>query len=988
MNMARLSNPTRLGLSILLSCFVVPATGLPAAADPAPIGVRYGEHAGFGRIVFDTDDGAGVSVDREGDVLRVKLGGAALLPDGRPPHNVLGISTGSAAVVIELAAKAGVRHLVVDGHLVVDVLDPILPAPGLHSAQIAVEIAPPRLPLGIRRSVHEIRPPTADAVSQMPSEHGEPPKTEPAGSKVGPAYLVSATAPIPARLTERPTTAAELPQPLDGHAKSPPSAIAAVVVERLDPGPGHQLAVPFAPQVGAAAYRRGGEAVVVFDERKPIDLQGLKDDPVFGSATVQLLPTATILRLRLPILAELRLKRSNGSWIVTAIGGDAIPSVLRPIAPAVSDKRVLLPAAQPGSVLSVPDPATGGVLLVGTQRDAGEGVAVARRAPDFILIPTWQGVVVEAVSDNLTLRAVTTGFALTTDGASSLTASSNADPAAALAAEAGRLTRIFDFPALPTDALMNRLQGAIVVASSTPTQTRASARKAVAESMIALGLGSEAQAVLKLASIGDARSQDDPSLLGLSAIAGLLSGRADEAASLDEHALDGTDEIAFWRAVRAAQRTEGSPEAAQVFANTVALPQSYPAELRRRLLPIVAETMAVGGQVDAARRLLEQQKANPDLDLARALLAPGSEAERVAALSRMDGLAAGSDRLVRVRAARAAVELRLAEKLITPAQAAETLGKLLFAWRGDEREIELRLRVADLLGQAGEWRDALQLLRETQDGWPDHEKILSDRLRATFEQALQPPAIAHLRPFDLVSLAGENADLLPAGEAGQRLAEQISKQLLALDLPGRAGPLLEKMLKDVAPGVARATLGAELASLRLQQADVGGALDALKMTAFAGLPIPLVESRTVTLAKTLGLKRDFTGARDALVQLDSEAGDRALVDVAEVGKNLPLALEAWQRSASRLVPRSGPLDEAQGRVLLRLAGAASAAGDNSVLTGLRTQDVARVVGGKTADLLRLLTSQPVEAVGDLPRGGKEMMLAHSVQAALSPVASR
>ena len=87
---------------------------------------------------------------------------------------------------------------------------------------------------------------------------------------------------------------------------------------------------------------------MVFDERKPIDLSALQNDPVFGQATVQLLPNATVLRIKLVSPAELRLERRAGAWIVTAIGGDAVPAPLQSILPDQAGGTVNLLAPQPG----------------------------------------------------------------------------------------------------------------------------------------------------------------------------------------------------------------------------------------------------------------------------------------------------------------------------------------------------------------------------------------------------------------------------------------------------------------------------------------------------------------------------------------------------------------------------------------------------------------------------------------------------------------
>jgi hypothetical protein len=235
--------------------------------------------------------------------------------------------------------------------------------------------------------------------------------------------------------------------------------------------------------------------------------------------------------------------------------------------------------------------------------------------------------------------------------------------------------------------------------------------------MVTLGMGIEAQSVLGLAAAGDGRLADNPDVIALQAIAALLAGHADGVDKLDDVRLSGTDEIALWRAVAAATRDEGSPQAAPVFAAELPLLLAYPEPLRDRLLPLAAETMALGGERAAARQLLDGRPTDHALDLARAFVmqedAQTSGADPKPALNLYDALAREPDRLVRARAAARAVELRLTSGTLTPAQAADVLDKLLFAWRGDVRELALRLRVAELRRRADQARPALELLRET-----------------------------------------------------------------------------------------------------------------------------------------------------------------------------------------------------------------------------------------------------------------------------------
>ena len=171
-----------------------------------------------------------------------------------------------------------------------------------------------------------------------------------------------------------------------------------------------------------------------------------------------------------------------------------------------------------------------------------------------------------------------------------------------------------------------------------------------------------------------------------------------------------------------------------MFAATLPLALAYPAPLRARVLPLAAETMVRGGARDAARRLLAARPEDATLGYARALL-DEADGRTAPALARLDRLVRSRDRKLAARAAVHAVELRLRTGRISPAQAADALDPLIYAWRGDARELAVRLRVADLRIETGAWRRALELLRDTADGpaaeaWPDQVAAVQERMRA------------------------------------------------------------------------------------------------------------------------------------------------------------------------------------------------------------------------------------------------------------------
>jgi len=442
--------------------------------------------------------------------------------------------------------------------------------------------------------------------------------------------------------------------------------------------------------------------------------------------------------------------------------------------------------------------------------------------------------------------------------------------------------------------------------------------------------------------------------------------------------------------VRGAMQREGAPDAAAGFAATLPLLLAYPPALRDRLLPLAAETMVLGGEAAAAERLLDQRKDDAGLDLARALLA--DQRNQVApALALYDRLTQSPDRKLRGRAAVRAAELRLRTGAFTAAQAADALDKLIYAWRGDRQELALRLRVAALRQQSGNWRAALALLRETGDGdlaqtWADQKPAIRARMTDVFASAVAEDAHAALQPLDLVALLDENPDLLPGGEAGRALAGRLADRLVALDLPNRADPVLAKLLAATPPGVTQAELGSRLAALRLEQGDPTGALEALSASTADKLPPPLDEARTITFARATAARGALAPAVAALAALGTPAADEVRATLLEQAKDWPGAAAALASYAQQAVPADGMLAEAPARVLLRLASAAAQAGDESLLARLRDRELARMPEGKLADMFRLLTERPVQGVGDLPRAAQEAALARAVPAALKSLA--
>jgi tetratricopeptide (TPR) repeat protein len=999
------------------------ALAATAARAEEPVAVRAGSHPGFGRVVFEWPATVGYTVAREGDRVLLSFERPGRFDtEGvrrRLPRQVTSLDAAGTTVAIEVAPGATLRHYRLGTRIVLDVaradaappaaraaptvaaplpLPPPLPPPEARALAAAPE---PRAPAPPRADLLPSAAPAPAARAVIASPAPLPPAPLP---QVSPA--VASTEPVRPLETSAPAPDAPRPAAQSAPAAPPPAlpgpAVAAPAPAGTGPvslaaravrnAPHPSVVLPFAATTGFAVLRRGDWVWVVADEARPVDLRPLRADPVFGSAEVAVTQAATVIRVRLPDEAAVRLARTE-----RGVRLEVLPEGFPPgnaLAAAVREEggRVGLTVEAPGAaaVVHLSDPDTGERLLIGTLGDGEGRVPVGRAYPEFSLMPTQRGVAVLAWSEHVTLRPADNAFALTAGqtmprGLAITPGQQGVDLSLATRAP----TRSFDIPSLPESALAERLRLLRAETAAAPPLARARPRMMLAETMLALGFGPEAHAVLALAASEDPVAAASPRWAALAGAAALLAGRIEEARGpLSDPRLDGTDEITLWRAWLAEQT--GAPPAvtAPKFAAAAPLLPAYPLPLARRIAPAAAEAMLEGGEVEVAEALLARLGGLPELALARAMLieARGRIDEALAAYQALDRL---RDRRQRVRALARAVEVALREGRIGAPEAAARLEPLLYAWRGDAAERALRLRAAELRAQSGDWSGALVLLRETASLFPDRAGDIRARLGEAFAALFRDGAADTLPPVEAIALFEENADLLPPGQAGDEMVARLAERLVALDLTARAGITLKRLMdRQPERGIDRARTGLRLARLKLADGDAAAALAVLGGSEPHQPPPALATERLVLRARALAASGDPPAARALLARSEEPAALDARAELAAQAGDWAEAVAALKRLARSSLPAPGnPLDGDQRRILLRLAVAASLSGETETLSGLARDHGAAMATGPLSEPFRLLTGGPVRGASDLPRVSAELRLAREMPRILAALAT-
>ncbi len=710
------------------------------------------------------------------------------------------------------------------------------------------------------------------------------------------------------------------------------------------------LFLPFEASVGAAAVARGDELLFIFDTARPFDLSAVRDDPLGARSSVRLLPEATVLRLPGRRADQVGLRRlSNGWFIGPREPGDTPGS----ITPRMRGAELSLPIQAPGRVVVVPDPRSGGDLLVGTTRSDHDAVTASRHGSVATIEKTILGIVITPLSDRLELRPTTDAFLLSGAAPAAL-----APEGAILGQDAETGPRVMSLNDEPVAVLYRRFKAATAAAAAAPAASRFLPRLAAAQDALALGDGRQAATIARVAAADDAREATAPCPQLVLAAAALIDHHAEGTDLLDDPELAVAGEVGFWRAVKLAERDPSSPEAARRFAANLALLRVYPAPLRNMLVPLAAESLARAGSTAQAALVSTLQPAR-QLDFAEALLAE-RQGRKAAALAELDRLAFDRDLRVADEAVEEAVTLRQAMPAAKPGKLADLLEAHLLDARITGHEATSMLHLATLRTQAGQWEKALQLLREVAYRHPEQQREVRDRVAQVLKSLASAASSAEGgAALDQAALIEANADMLPDGAAGSQISLFLATRLKALDLPERAAPIVQRMMRAAGPGPDKAMLGSQLAALDLQQGDFAGARAALDESGGEGLPREAAEPRLILMARALA------GAGQP---------DQALAEIAPLRSPAALELRAsllcsrgdWAGATDTLLlaaghdlPAAGQLDAAGQDLMLRLASAASRTADRTRIGQARRTGEGRFADPGKQALFQLLTSDPV-----------------------------
>ncbi|WP_413207040.1 tetratricopeptide repeat protein [Rhodospirillum sp. A1_3_36] len=861
-------------------------------------------------------------------------------------------------------------------------------------------------------------PPRRAAEPREPSASADPPPPQEA-------------VPAPLQATRDGETGTGVPpaSPRPSPQAKPPSVIGAGETKAQSPVPGVEMlmdararegaTVPLPPDealytlsfswdrpTAAAAFRRAGYLWVVFDRYQEADIRALRvtgGDAVKFAEQVDIGPGATAVRFIVDPAFNPSFRREGLLWIMDLqrqplrpkIPINVTPQPRSPIGP-----RLYLPVAEGGSVVTFRDPEVGDTLIVVPVIPLGMGIYPTRSYPDVNLPVTAQGVVVEPLSEGVTVRSSRQGVEITAEGGLRLSRDAQGMEALARLGD-GELSSIFDIaswkgdPNIPFSERRDQMMEAVTLA---PTSRRNDARLGLARFLFANGYAAEALGVLRtILYSGATEYENRPTFRAIRGGSNMLMGRYTEAVNdLSHPSLSDVDEAAFWRA--AAQAQLGSPEVqAGVLEAAGGIINDYPDSLRVPLALIGAEAAIAAANDLSAHNFLE------------AATLPSNTIHQKAELAYLEGklresTGAYDDALEAYNTAesfnsikwtpfakRARLELEYQLDRLPLDGLINGLERLRFSWRGDDFEFSLLRRLAQLYLDAKDYGASLRMLKLAATYFENRPEVaeVTDEMYRIFEDLYLNGKADELSPITAIALYDEFRELTPAGEKGDEMIRKLADRLAKVDLLEQAATLLDRQIEtrltDV--GEERSRVGARLGLVRLLNGQPELALKALQATSADDLPKELQRHRDHLEARALA---DLNKPNEAISKLEGDDSKDARILRAEIywkAQNWPMAASA----ISELVdpPERGQTlsNESASRVL-DWATALTLAGDDAQAALLRRRYLDGMKGTDVYEAFDLITSPGERGVPDYRKVNEKVAQADSFRSFLSSYRDR
>ncbi|MCP5363945.1 MAG: hypothetical protein H6905_01695 [Hyphomicrobiales bacterium] len=622
--------------------------------------------------------------------------------------------------------------------------------------------------------------------------------------------------------------------------------------------------------VPAALFRYAGAYWALFEAPSKHDVNALNSRLSDRLLYIEQWPHPDVTLLKFDVREGFYpfLQRNGTAWIISFAEEPLAPQEdipLRPVLEADGKRHLKMPSGEAGTPFPFRENPSGQNLIVTPVLSSGVGVARAKDYPEFLVLRSEQGIVVEPHIDVLNARIIDERLVLSSPAGLNVTVDG---PSIGAAPDVDG-TRFVDFSvtSLGDKSFAERKQDIERAAASAYGQTRERARFRMCEFTLAHALASECLGALQLIGEDRPEAKNGPRFRFLHAAASALMGRYDAALeALQATDLANTAQGLLWRFAVSAMRGEHVDMYTPKQLDTViGLLGAYPGPLRLELGRDMADALIDQHRLEHAKKLIDLLRpaaktvhARPWIPYleGRVLTAIGEDDRALTFWAKAEN---GRARAVHVRTIYARVMQALKRDQISKTDAAHELDILSAAWRGDLLEFKVLRELGSLQVATGKYALGLRTWHSAVSRYPNAQGSaeVAKEMATTFRQLFSKDEAERLPALKTIALYNDFSHLIPRDGSGQDLLMTIVDRFLELDLLAEADKILVEQIKISQSPQDRARLGLKLADIRALDARPAAAISALDLTAGAHMSDDLISARRLRRAEALfSLDRD------------------------------------------------------------------------------------------------------------------------------------
>ena len=655
-------------------------------------------------------------------------------------------------------------------------------------------------------------------------------------------------------------------------------------------------------------FRRADTVWLLFDSKKPIDVEPIRSQGGAVIADVSVMPLekgqAVRIRLNRPQMPSLTADEKSGgaNWTVTF--ADAMQTPTQPLVAIrnVADRahaNVAVALSKAGRLHRLVDPDAGDTLMVVTAMAPVRGFIKRQDFVEMSLLESIQGVVIRPNSDDVTAEITADKIVVGRPGGLTL---SSADTGAERASTAARpIFDVDDWRKNREGSFVAREDALVDAAAAAEADQRTPARIDLARFYLSRGLYPEARGVLDLALAGAKPGSEDPVALIVHAVASVLMGRPERGLKdLASPAIGSNYDSQLWKAL-AYSRTGKWAEAREKFKNVEFAITSLPIELQRIVIvDAMRASLEVRDYAGAAKRASELEvvglpaELKPAVSVLRGRLAEALGHDKDA-LDEYKTAVESPDRAAAAEAKLLEIGLRQKRDEISQADALRELETLAVTWRGDAFEVQTLEMLARIYADTGRYEEAFAAVRTANRLQPNSEiaRQGQDLASALFAQLFLGPKGDDLPPIDALGMFYEHRELTPIGRRGDEMIRRLADRLVAVDLLDQASELLQYQVDKRLEGAARAQVAARLAMVYLTNRKPDRAIAALRSTRIADLSGELRQQRLLLEARA----QSDVGRHDLALDIISNISGREAI---RLRSDIYWAARQWRESAEQI----------------------------------------------------------------------------------------